>query len=118
MTKKVDLIQIIAERADVTQPKTREILQSTLDAIVDTIILEGRIELRGFGVFEVRTRNARQARNPHTNEQIFLPAKNIVVFTPGKEVELRVSAIPKEFPFKKKTYKKKEEQYVEKKDPI
>lgn len=98
MTKKIDLVQIIAERANVSQPKTKEIIQWTFDAIIDAIVLEGRIELRNFGVFEVKTRKERQARNPNTNEPLVVPCRNVVTFRPGKEMWLRVSAMPKQIP--------------------
>ena len=53
VTKK-EIVKIISERANLTQLKTKEIVQWTFDAIIDTLIEEGRIELRNFGVFEVR----------------------------------------------------------------
>ena len=58
MTKK-DIVRIISERANLTQLKTKEIVQWTFDEIIETLIREGRIELRNFGVFEVKTRKAR-----------------------------------------------------------
>ena len=63
MTKK-EIVKQISERANLTQLKTKEIVQWTFDAIVETLIEEGRIELRNFGVFEVKRRKARKARNP------------------------------------------------------
>ena len=49
-------------------------------------IYKGRIELRNFGVFEVKRRAARKARNPRTNEEVLVPARNVVVFQAGKNV--------------------------------
>jgi integration host factor subunit beta len=54
---------------------------------------EGRIELRNFGVFQVRTRAARKARNPRTGRQVEVPEKFVVTFKPGKIMEQRVNAI-------------------------
>ncbi len=65
MTKK-EIVKQISERAKLTQLQTKEIVQWTFDAIIDTLISEGRIELRNFGVFEVKRRKARKARNPRT----------------------------------------------------
>ncbi len=73
-----------------TQLKTKEIVQRTLDAIVDTLAREGRIELRNFGVFEVKQRKARKARNPRTGDRVEVESKNVVTFKPGKELEERV----------------------------
>ena len=89
MTKK-EIVKQIAERADLTQLKTKEIVQWTFDAIIETLLEEGRIELRNFGVFEVKRRKARRARNPRTNEPVSVEAKNVVTFQPGKEMEERV----------------------------
>ncbi len=101
MTKK-DIVRIISERANLTQLKTKEIVQWTFDAIIDTLISEGRIELRNFGVFEVKTRKARRARNPRTNQPVQVGAKNVVTFQPGKEMEERARTMPKTFGTKRK----------------
>jgi integration host factor subunit beta len=89
VTKK-EIVKQISERADLTQLKTKEIVQWTFDAIVDTLIQEGRIELRNFGVFEVKRRKARKARNPRTGARVEVEPKNVVTFQPGKEMEERV----------------------------
>src|SRR5437660_12338010 len=89
VTKK-EIVKQISERIGLTQLKTKEIVQQTFDAIVETLLEDGRIELRNFGVFEVKRRKARKARNPRTNAHVFVPAKNVVTFKPGKEMEERV----------------------------
>ncbi len=89
MTKK-EIVKQISERANLTQLKTKEIVQWTFDAIIDTLITEGRIELRNFGVFEVKRRKARKARNPRTGAKVEVEPKNVVTFQPGKEMEERV----------------------------
>jgi DNA-binding protein HU-beta/integration host factor subunit beta len=89
VTKK-EIVKQISERAELTQLKTKEIVQWTFDAIVDTLIQDGRIELRNFGVFEVKRRKARKARNPRTGEKVDVEPKNVVTFKPGKEMEERV----------------------------
>ena len=89
MTKK-DIVRKIAEQLDLTQLQTKEVVQLTFDAIIDTLVSEGRIELRNFGVFEVRQREARKARNPKTEETVYVGPKLVVVFQPGKEMEERV----------------------------
>jgi integration host factor subunit beta len=90
VTKK-EIVKQISESIDETQLKTKEIVQQTFDAIVDTLIRDGRIELRNFGVFEVKRRKARKARNPRTGQKVDVPPKNVVTFKPGKKMEELVS---------------------------
>ena len=89
MTKK-EIVRQISERIGLTQLKTKDIVQQTFDAIVETLLEVGRIELRNFGVFEVKQRKARKARNPRTGDKVDVPPKNVVTFKPGKEMEERV----------------------------
>jgi integration host factor subunit beta len=89
VTKK-EIVKAISEELGLTQLKTKEIVQKTFDAIVETLVTDHRIELRNFGVFEVKKRAARKARNPRTGGQVEVPAKFVVTFKPGKEMEERV----------------------------
>ena len=89
MTKK-EIVKQISEEIGLTQLKTKEIVQLTFDAIVATLLEDRRIELRNFGVFEVKLRKARKARNPRTGDKVDVPPKNVVTFKPGKEMEERV----------------------------
>jgi nucleoid DNA-binding protein len=89
VTKK-EIVKQISDKIGLTQLKTKEIVQLTFDAIVDTLLRDRRIELRNFGVFEVKLRKARKARNPRTGEKVDVPPKNVVTFKPGKEMEERV----------------------------
>lgn len=86
MTKK-EIVKKISEDIGLTQLKTKDIVQRTLDAIIQTLVTEGRIELRNFGVFEVKRRAPRKARNPRTGAKVYVPSKNVVTFKPGKEME-------------------------------
>lgn len=92
VTKK-EIVKTISEEIGLTQLKTKEIVQKTFDAIVDTLVDDQRIELRNFGVFEVKRRKARKARNPRTGEKVFVPEKFVVTFKPGKEMEARVQEL-------------------------
>lgn len=89
MTKK-EIVRSISDKLGMTQLKTKEIVQKTFDAIIETIVEEGRIELRNFGVFEVKKRAARKARNPKTGEEVDVKEKCVVTFKPGKVMEERV----------------------------
>lgn len=93
MTKK-EIVRSISEELGLTQLKTKEIVQKTFDAIIETLVEERRIELRNFGVFEVKCRAARKARNPRTSEVVLVEQKYVVTFKPGKEMEQRVRDLP------------------------
>lgn len=96
-----------SKRCELTQLQCKEIVQWTFDAIVDTLVEDtreklqsgdpngplGRIELRNFGVFEVKRRRARKARNPRTGEKVFVPEKFVVTFKPGKVMEERIQEL-------------------------
>lgn len=102
MTKK-EIVRQLCEKANrekllkgnLTQLATKEIVQWTFDAIIDTLVTDGRIELRNFGVFEVKQRKPRKARNPRTGARVDVEAKNVVTFQPGKEMEERVRKFAK-----------------------
>src|SRR6204780_5757047 len=95
VTKK-EIVKSISEEIGLTQLKTKEIVQKTFDAIVETLVEERRIELRNFGVFEVKQRAARKARNPRTGAKVSVPEKFVVTFKPGKEMEERVRELERQ----------------------
>jgi integration host factor subunit beta len=92
VTKK-DLAKKIADHLKVNQLLALEIIQMTFDGIIETLVDEGRIELRNFGVFEVKQRQARMARNPRTGERVEVPERLVVTFKPGREMEQRVGKL-------------------------
>ncbi len=92
MTKK-EIVKTISDETGLNQQQIKAIVQKTFDAIVTTLVDEGRIELRNFGVFQVRTRAARKARNPRTGRQVEVPEKFVVTFKPGKIMEEKVNSI-------------------------
>ena len=94
MTKK-ELVKLISEEIGLSQLKTEKIVQSTFDMIVNVLATEGRIELRNFGIFNVKKRAARKGRNPRTGHQIEVAEKYIVNFKPGKEMEAKVARLLK-----------------------
>ena len=95
MTKK-EIVKTISEEIGLTQLKTKEIVQKTFDAIVEALVDVRRIELRNFGVFEVKKRAARKARNPRTGAKVDVPEKCVVTFKPGKEMEERVQQLARQ----------------------
>jgi nucleoid DNA-binding protein len=102
VTKK-EIVKTISEEIGLTQLKTKEIVQKTFDAIVETLVEERRIELRNFGVFEVKKRAARKARNPRTGDKVYVPEKFVVTFKPGKEMEEKVRELERQAALKAMT---------------
>jgi len=87
---KIAIIKAVAEELNITQLAAKQIVQQVLDAIKDTLVEDRRIELRNFGVLEVRERRARKARNPRTGESVLVEKKHVVVFKAGKELAAAV----------------------------
>ena len=93
MTKK-EMVKEIAADLDIDQILTKQIVQRCLDGILQVIKSQGRIELRNFGVFEMKQRAPRKARNPKTNQEVHVPAKRILTFRAGKNVAKRMLSAP------------------------
>ena len=89
MTKR-DIAKSISERAGIPRGQVLSVIQSVLDGIIETLVGQGRIELRNFGVFEVRKRKARKARNPRTGEAVAVPEHLGISFKAGLEMQERV----------------------------
>ncbi len=89
MTKK-DIVKTLADKFGLSQVDAKKVVQGTFDSIIDTLLEVGRIELRNFGVFEVKTRKPRKARNPRTGEEVMVPEKKVVTFKPGRLMEERI----------------------------
>jgi integration host factor subunit beta len=97
VTKK-EIAKAIAETSDVLQAQAMGVVQGVFEGIVETLASGGRIELRNFGVFEVRRRKPRKARNPRTGESVSVPPKLVVTFKPGRALEARVRGLKSEAP--------------------
>ena len=89
MTKK-EIVKSISDKTGLTQLQIKEIVQLTFDGIIETLLDERRVELRNFGVFQVKSRKARKARNLRTGRQVNVPEKFVVTFKPGKKMEEEV----------------------------
>lgn len=89
MTKK-DIVRRIADDLGHRENETAVIVQKILDAIINVLATEGRVELRNFGVFEVRKRKPRPARNPRTGEMVMVDERFTVKFKLGQAVRERV----------------------------
>ncbi|MDD5171236.1 MAG: integration host factor subunit beta [Syntrophales bacterium] len=94
MTKH-DIVQRIAVETGLQQADVKRIVQMVLDGMIDCLASEGNLELRNFGIFKIRTRRPRKARNPRTGESVMLPERKAVAFRPGKIMEAKVcGAVP------------------------
>ena len=89
MTKKEIAIRV-AEETGIKQIVTKKVIQKALDAIIDILSKGETIELRNFGVFKVKSRKARTARNPRTGESVPVPPKKAVIFKPGLVMKQKV----------------------------
>jgi len=91
MTKSA-LIEKIAEKVEGLSKKQTEVIVETLfDTIKESLANGGKVEIRGFGNFRLRSRNARKARNPKTGEAVEVPPKKVPYFKVGKELREMVN---------------------------
>lgn len=86
ITKK-ELVLRIAESTHQKQTVTRDIIQLFIDEVIGELARGNRLELRDFGVFEVKVRGARKARNPKTGDEVRVPEKRVVTIKPGKKMK-------------------------------
>lgn len=93
MTKR-ELVIRVADRLGYTQCEVGDVIQATLDSIIETLADGNRIEIRNFGVFELKKRDARLGRNPRTGEPVPIEEKSVPVFKPGKALKQLVESLP------------------------
>ena len=83
--------QLIADNPDLAPRDVEAIVATFFDEIAAQLAANGRVELRGFGAFSTRARNARTGRNPRTGELVEVDAKRVPYFKPGKEMRQRLN---------------------------
>ena len=81
---KTELIAAVAEKASISKKDADSAVNAVIDTIVEALAAEEKVQLVGFGTFEVRTRSARQGRDPRTNSPITIPASKVPAFKAGK----------------------------------
>ena len=84
---KTELIASAAQSAGLTKKDTERVINAAIDAITASLIAGEKVQLSGFGTFEVKAREARIGRNPHTKETIDIPATNVPVFKASKALK-------------------------------
>lgn len=84
---KTELINAVAEASELSKKDATKAVDSVFDTILDALKNGDKIQLIGFGNFEVRERSARKGRNPQTGEEIEIPASKVPAFKPGKALK-------------------------------
>ena len=88
---KAELINAVAEKAGLSKKDTETVVNATIDVIAGALADGDKVQLVGFGAFEVKSRAERIGRNPKTKESIKIPASKVPVFKPGKALKDTVS---------------------------
>lgn len=88
---KGELVDVIAEKANVTKKQADAVLSAALDAIVEAVSSGDKVTLVGFGSFEPRQRKAREGRNPKTGDKMEIPETRVPAFSPGKLFKEKVA---------------------------
>lgn len=84
---KTDLINAVAETSELSKKDATKAVEAVFGAVMDSLKKGEKVQLIGFGNFEVRDRAARKGRNPQTGEEIQIPASKVPAFKPGKALK-------------------------------
>ena len=85
--KKTELISAMSEKSELTKVDTEKALKAFIDTVTEELKNGGKVQLVGFGTFEVTERAARKGRNPKTSEEIMIPASKSPRFKAGKALK-------------------------------
>jgi DNA-binding protein HU-beta len=95
---KVDIINEVSRAADITKVKAEVAVEALLDAMKVSLMKGERIELRGFGVFQVKPRKRGIGRNPRTGMEVRIPPGRTIRFKPGKDLQNLVRVVTGDTP--------------------
>ena len=84
---KADLISVMAEKSGMTKKDSEKALNAFIEAVEEALVERDKVQLVGFGTFEVRERSSRKGRNPQTGEEIDIPAASVPAFKAGKALK-------------------------------
>lgn len=84
---KFDLVRELSQKLKVKDKEALSIIDSLIDSIKETILENGRLEIRDFGVFQVKKRKERIGRNPKNKKEYPIPTHRAVTFKPGKQIK-------------------------------
>lgn len=94
MTKH-DIVLRVSEKAGLSRAQAADVVEIFLASIIDSLSREERVELRNFGIFEVRRRKSRMGRNPaDPSKEYLVPARAVAKFKPGKQMAAAVGRLP------------------------
>ena len=88
---KAELVTSVAEKAEITKKDASAAIEAVLDTITDALVNNDKVQLVGFGTFEVRERSERTGKNPRTGEEIIIPATKVPAFKAGKALKDKVA---------------------------
>lgn len=88
---KAELIATIAEKTGMTKKDAERVVSATFEAITDTLQKGDKVQVSGFGSFEVKTREARVGRNPRTKEEVQIPATRLPAFKASKTLKDKIT---------------------------
>ena len=89
---KTELITAVAQKAEMTKKKKKKAVKAVIDVISDAMVKGEKVQLIGFGTFEVRERKAREGHNPSTQKPIKIPASKAPAFRVSKQLKEKVNA--------------------------
>ncbi len=84
---KTELIAAVAQNAGVSKKDAERVVNATIDAITASLVAGDKVQISGFGIFEVKNRDARVGRNPHTKQTIEIPATRVPAFKASKALK-------------------------------
>ncbi len=84
---KTELIAAAAEKAGLTKKDAEHVINAAIEAITDSLVKGDKVQISGFGIFEVKNRDARTGRNPRTKETIIIPATKLPAFKASKTLK-------------------------------
>ena len=84
---KTELIAAVAESAGLTKKDTERVVNAFIDAVTASLVKGEKVQISGFGTFEIKEREARVGRNPHTKEEIHIPATRVPGFKASKALK-------------------------------
>jgi len=84
---KAELVSVMAEKSGLTKKDSEKALNAFIEAVSEALAKKDKVQLVGFGTFEVRERSSRKGRNPQTGEEIDIPAAAVPAFKAGKALK-------------------------------
>lgn len=87
---KTELVAVVAEKSGLTKKDAERVVNATFETITAQLVKNEKVQISGFGIFEVKARDARVGRNPHTREAIQIPASKVPTFKASKSLKDRI----------------------------